>query len=204
MAILIRDPILGGDLLAERRRTGADRYDEVWEGVYVMPPLPNNEHQQLVMCLGAVLQEVLGWPGLGLVFPGVNVSDRDEGWEHNYRVPDLAVFLPGGKAQSRDTHWVGGPDFAVEITSPHDDTRAKVPFYGQVGVRELLLIDRHPWRLELYRLQGQQLTLAGQATPEQPAVLASQVVPLSFNVRPGTGRPLVEVVRQGEERAWLV
>jgi Uma2 family endonuclease len=204
MAILIRDPLLGEDVLAERQRRGADRYDEVWEGVYVMPPMPNNEHQQLVMCLGAVLQDVVGWTGQGTVCPGVNVSDRDQDWRQNYRVPDVAVFLRGGTAQNRDTHWVGGPDFVVEITSPADDTRDKLPFYGQVGVRELLLIDRDPWRLELYRLQGRQLTLAGQATAEQPAALASTVVPLSFNLRPGAGRPLLEVVLPGTDRTWLV
>jgi hypothetical protein len=35
------------DLLAWRKRTGADRWDEMWEGVLHMPPMPNLEHQEL-------------------------------------------------------------------------------------------------------------------------------------------------------------
>ena len=38
MVALIQDPQLEQELIAKRRETGADRYDEVWEGVYVMSP----------------------------------------------------------------------------------------------------------------------------------------------------------------------
>ena len=31
-------------LIERRRETGRDRYDEVWDGVYVMAPLATNEH----------------------------------------------------------------------------------------------------------------------------------------------------------------
>ena len=47
MAMLVQDVDLSRQLIAERRRLGHDRFDEVWEGVYVMNPLPNNEHQEL-------------------------------------------------------------------------------------------------------------------------------------------------------------
>ena len=36
--------------------------------------------------------------GAGDVSPGVNLSDRDDGWEQNYREPDVAVFLHDTKA----------------------------------------------------------------------------------------------------------
>jgi len=47
---------------------------------------------------------------------------------------------------------VGGPDFAVEILNPGDRTPEKLPFYASVNVRELLVVDRDPWSLELFRL----------------------------------------------------
>ena len=50
------------------------------------------------------------------------------------------------------TFWYGGPDFAVEVISPFDRSRKKFEFYARVGVRELLLVNRKPWSLELYRL----------------------------------------------------
>ena len=204
MNVLVLDPQLGERIKAEREACGGDRYDEVWDGVYVMPPLPNDEHQQLVMRLSYILQDVIGWPGLGEVRAGVNVSDREEGWQHNYRGPDVVVVLRGGRARNLGTHWVGGPDFIAEITSPHDDTRAKLPFYGEIGVRELLLVDRDPWALELYQLQVNQLVQVARATLDAPAVLTSAVVPLTFSLQAGTGRPQIEVVHSPGGQRWLV
>ena len=74
MAILVTDPSLQQRLMAEREECGADRYDEVWEGITMMAPMPNDEHQQIVMLLASILQETVGWPGLGEVRPGVNLD----------------------------------------------------------------------------------------------------------------------------------
>ena len=51
MATLIQDIDLSRRLIAERRRLGHDRWDEVWEGVYVMNASPNDEHQEVQMRL---------------------------------------------------------------------------------------------------------------------------------------------------------
>ena len=83
----------------QHRATGADRKDEVWDGVYVIMPDPNVEHQRLVMRLGVVFSEVVNPPAGGDVFPGLNLSDRAEDWKDNYRCPDVAVFLSGNTAQ---------------------------------------------------------------------------------------------------------
>src|SRR5207248_1068970 len=155
----------------------------------------NPHHQAIVSWLIFILQTLIGTTGMGQVVPGVNVSDRDADWTHNYRCPDLAVFLRGGSAKRRASHWQGGPDFAVEIASPYDRVREKLPFYETVGVRELLVIDRDPWALELYRLEGGTLRLAGRSTLEQPTDLASTVVPLSLRLTPGEPRPRIEASR---------
>jgi hypothetical protein len=47
------DPRIEEQLLENRRAWGGDRFDEVWDGVYVMAPMANLEHQQLMICLGA-------------------------------------------------------------------------------------------------------------------------------------------------------
>ena len=59
MATLIADPGVEQRLIAERRAKGADRKDEVWDGVYIIMPDPNVEHQRLVMRLGVVFCEVV-------------------------------------------------------------------------------------------------------------------------------------------------
>ena len=204
MAVLVTDRNVEDRLRAEREASGADRYDEVWDGVYVMPPMPNDEHQQLVMRMGSILQELVGWPGLGEVRAGVNVSDREDGWEHNYRVPDLAVFLHGGAAKNCGTHWCGGPDFVVEILSPGDQSRDKLPFYQALGTRELLFIDRDAWALELQQLRKKKVAKAGPITQQRPETLISDVLPLTFRLTSGTARPMIEITHSQDQRRWLV
>ncbi|MBI3468692.1 MAG: Uma2 family endonuclease [Planctomycetes bacterium] len=204
MAVLVTDPQVEDSLLAERRATGADRYDEVWDGVYWMSPIPNNEHQEVAMRLGGVFLLLFNFGPRVKVVAGVNVTDQEEDWTHNYRIPDVAVFLEGTRAQNRGTHWLGGPDFGVEIESPKDRSREKFPFYAQVGVQELLLIERDPWALELYRLTGDALTLVGRVIPGDEAALESTVLAVRFRLIPADPRPLIEVTRLDGSQQWLV
>ena len=189
MAMLVTDPFLEERLKLQRKEWGADRYDEVWEGVYVMSPIPNVEHQDIVASFTAIFKEIIGWSGLGVVLPGVNLTEREDDWEFDYRVPDVAVALKGGQVEDRDTHWRGAADLLVEITSPGDRTRQKIPYYGRLGVRELWVVDRSTWTLELYRWRNGGLQLAGQSSLETPNVLQSEVVPLRLRLVPGTNRP---------------
>lgn len=204
MVAVINDPDLQRRLIAHRRRTGADRYDEVWEGVYMMAPEANLEHQDLATGIATVIRIVVQWPGHGSVYQGVNVSDRREGWKQNYRVPDVAAFLNGTTAVKCKTVWVGGPDFAVGIISPFDRTREKLDFYAKVGTRELLVIDRQPWTLELYRLQHGALVEVGRSTLERPDRLASQAVPLSWQLIEGSERPQIEILHSDGAQHWVV
>jgi Uma2 family endonuclease len=204
MAIMVLDPYVEKHILAERVGSDGDQYDEVWEGVYVVTPLPNNDHQELVQEFGYVLGEVIRRTKLGQVFPGVNLSDRVEGWEKNYREPDVAVFLRNGNATDWGTHWQGAADFLVEIISPGERTREKIPFYSSLGVVELLIVDRDPWTLELYRHQDGQLTKVGQSTVSAPDVLTSQTVGLTFQLLPGEPRPQIHVTQPSTGRQWEI
>ena len=95
----------------------------------------------------------------------MNVSDRVKGWDKNFRIPDLSVMLHGGKSVDHDTFWLGGPDFVVEVCSPDEDPHEKIEFYRAVGVREMLVIDRDPWKIELFRMNNDRLTLVSECTP---------------------------------------
>lgn len=201
---IVADPQLKQRLIAERQEAGSDRWDEVWEGTYILMPLPNDEHQGLVQRISTILDTIIGIPGLGRVRPGVNISDRIEGWKQNYRCPDVVVFLNETQAQNHDTFWYGGPDFAVEVVSPNDRSREKLPFYASIGVRELLLIEREPWLLELFRLTENELKSVGRSTADSVTELKSEIVPLSFALKPAEGRPQIEIRHRDGRQSWSV
>jgi Uma2 family endonuclease len=203
--MMVLNTIVEERLKAERAERGLDGYDEVWEGIYMMAPLADDEHQDLQTSLGAVFKIAVGWPGIGFVRTGVNVSDREQGWTQNYRVPDITVFLPDGVGRNCRTHWVGGPDFAIEIAGPGDRSRDKLDFYSNNRVRELLLIDRDPWQLELYRASAAgSLELAGQVVPGGSGGLASTVLTLSFGLLHGMPRPQLEITHHDGLQRWLL
>jgi len=201
---LITDPNLEDRLIAQRRADGTDKFDEVWEGVYVMAPMADNEHQALVDDLCTILTLAVKWQGLGRVNPGVNVSDRKTQWQENYRCPDVAVFLNETRAEDCGTHWFGGPDLAIEIVSPFDRSTEKLPFYATVGVRELIFIQRDPWSIVLHRLTNDGLIEVGRSTIADSRVLASEVVPLNWQLQLIDGQSAIQVSHHDGEQKWTI
>lgn len=193
MSMIINDELVEARLLEERRAKGLDGHDEVWDGVYVMSPLANNEHQRIAFELGVIFYAIVNARGLGTVYPGTNVSDRDDDWTKNYRVPDMLVFLKDTKAEDRGSHWYGGPDLAVEIVSPGDRALEKLEFYASASTQELLVIDRNPWQLTLYRRGDDgNMHFVATSTLEQETVLESAVISAKF-VLVGT-QPCIRVI----------
>ena len=203
MTMLINSPELEEEIIADRRDRGIDKFDEVWDGTYVMAPLANNEHQDIQTALTAILTMLITFRQLGRVQGGANVSDQPDDWTKNYRVPDVLAFLNGNSAEDRVTHWFGGPDFAVEIVSPKDRTRDKLDFYARVGVRELLVIDRQPWQLELFRLVGNELQSAAVANENNAQTIESHVVPINLRLISGEKRPGIFVTAR-DGQSWTI
>lgn len=202
MPVMIYDPEMEREIRLARDGSDASRRDEVWEGVLVVPAVPNNQHQAIVMRLSAAFSAAIDWNAGDQALPGANVSDRDIGWKQNYRCPDVVVYLSTNPAKDSNTHWVGGPDLAVEITSPGEDPRLKFDFYAKVNTRELLIVDRDPWAVELYQLQGGKLVLVGTSDLATSAVLASVALPLTFQLQPGTPRPTILVTHTATAQTW--
>ena len=191
-------------IIRRRRRLGLDHKDEVWNGRYVIMPDPDNVHQDLVGALLTVLRIVISWAKLGNAYPGCNISDRADKWTSNYRVPDVTVFLNDNPAENRNTHWLGGPDLAVEIVSDNDKSRKKLDFYASVGTRELLIIDRDPWQIELFRLTNGELVSVGKSSVTDGNVITSEVVPLSFRLIAGATRPQIEALHTDGVQHWTI
>lgn len=161
-----------------------------------MAPAPRTLHSQFVSQLWGFFQSKIELSAQGHVLIGVNVSDRIKGWDKNFRIPDLSVMLHGGKSVDHDTFWLGGPDFVVEFCSPDEDPHEKIEFYRAVGVREMLVIDRDPWKIELFRLNNDRLTLVSECTPASGAVV-SEVIPFDFRLEKAEERPILVVSHRG-------
>ncbi len=142
------------------KKTGVDRYDEVWDGQYMMAPNASWDHQELASELHVILRMVAKELG-GYAHQGDNVTDREKNWKENFRIPDVLVVLPGSKAKKFSAGLIGGPDFVVEVLSPGDRSIDKLPFYAKVGSREVLHLDQATKELTLFRLIDGQMVDIG-------------------------------------------
>lgn len=140
--------------LAERKNSEAAQWDEVWEGVLHMPPMPNGRHQDLTGDLRDFLKRNWAKPNGGLVRHEVNLTtpEDEEHWTLNYRIPDLVLVSKDRLHIDRDEYMAGAPLVVVEVKSPRDETYEKFPFYAKLGVPEVWVFDRDTRVPELYAL----------------------------------------------------
>src|SRR5438128_943754 len=120
-AIMLEEP---EHLLEDRRRRGADLFDEMWDGVLHMVPAPSSGHQGLGTRLVAILLDLAEARGFR-VFYETRLYRRDAPAD-DYRIPDLMVVRPE-HVSARGVE--SGADVVIEILSPGDETYEKVGFY---------------------------------------------------------------------------
>lgn len=119
------------ELLERRRRAGADRLDEVWEGVRYLLPALSIEHAHMATQVAMILDPLAHAAGL---MPAGRFTLGES--EYDYRVPDGGLFLPGASGV-----WQFTASMVVEIMSPDDESLQKLPFYAAHNVDEVLLVD---------------------------------------------------------------
>jgi hypothetical protein len=130
--LVVDPPTAGvGDVLEGRRRSGLDRLDEVWEGVYHMVPAPSHTHG----AIESQLHRLLGPLAMAVGLTMVGQSNLGES-EHDFRVPDSALHRPGAQGT-----WHPTAALVVEIVSPGDESWEKLPFYAAHHVDEVLIVD---------------------------------------------------------------
>lgn len=141
------------DLLAQRKITGADRWDEVWNGVLQMGPSPNRRQQEFEAVLHIWLERNWAPMSHGKVYHQINLAAVG-GWTDNYRVPDLVLLTPDRFGIDHNEYFEGPPRAVVEIRSPGDETYEKLPFYAQLGVPEVWIFDRDTREPQLHQLEA--------------------------------------------------
>ena len=139
--------------LERRRAVGADRFDEVWEGRYVVAPDPHSAHSQLQGEVYGLLKPAARRLGLR------PAGTFNLGRLGDFRIPD-AGLLPGPHGV-----WHGTAVLVVEVLSPDDMTFEKLDFYTARGVQELLVVDGERRTVRCFALQ------AGQVERDRSEVL---------------------------------
>ncbi len=160
-------------MLAERRRLGIDVRDEMWEGVLHMVPQPGTLHMGFGRDLLLALAPLVRARGLEIFYETSMFGRADD-----HRVPDLTIVVPE-QVSARGIE--GKAQVVIEILSPNDESRDKLPWYARMGVREVWLIDPRTRALELHVLWGTSLR---QVEPEA-GVLRSAA--LGIELRLGDG-----------------
>lgn len=136
-------------LLEERRLSGIGRFDETWEGVVHLAPMPSDGHSRVRIELIAFLAPLIRRKGIGKLS---ECSVREPGTgDQNFRNPDLSFISNARKAIAGPVWIEGGPDVVFEIRSPGDETYQKKQFYADRGVAEMVVIDAETKRVELFR-----------------------------------------------------
>ena len=120
-------------LLERRRATGADLYDEVWDGEYHMAPAAHGSHGWLDRQVAVVLHPLAQRAGLCDSGP-LNIGGPDD-----YRVPDAAL-----RREATTATWNPTAALVVEIVSPGDESWNKFGFYAEHGVDEVVIVDPEP------------------------------------------------------------
>jgi len=116
------------EFLERRRNLGQDRYDEMWEGTYHVAPAPNSWHGYAVLRVAGLLAGPAAAVGLTATDP-FNLGEATD-----YRVPDL-----GYHRDFPTSTFVPTAAIVVEVVSPDDETYAKLPFYADHDLDELVL-----------------------------------------------------------------
>jgi Uma2 family endonuclease len=127
--------------LAERRRLGQDRLDEVWQGEYHMNPGPHFRHGRAAVSFLFATEGVIESAGLRAAVEA-NIGEPDD-----YRVGDVVVARG-----HPDDLYLDTAALVVEVLSPGDESRLKFGHYADHHVDEFVIVDPETETVEWYLL----------------------------------------------------
>jgi Uma2 family endonuclease len=151
--------------LAERRKLGHDKKDEVWDGVIHMVPPPSFSHGSFGLELIVAMRPVAARRGLYATSDNVGLFDPVRTVK-NFRVPDGALSRP----EHRVERGLIGAELVIEVLSPNDESRDKFDFYAARDVREVWICDPKSRETEIYALVDRSYALVGVVEPAALAI----------------------------------
>ncbi len=114
-------------------------------------------------------------------------------------IADLVVLTPDRFHVDRNEHFDGAPTVVVEIQSPGDEAREKLPFYAAIGTPEVWIIDRDSKSAEVLILKDDGYV---QRSPGEDRWLRSPATGIELQPKP-TGKLAIRIAGQPETTARL-
>jgi hypothetical protein len=135
MRTLFLEPLPSGveEILERRRSWGADKFDEVWEGVYhaATPLATTGEMAWVREEVRKALEPLARQAGLRTL-GRFGIGE----WDSDYRVPDGGLHRGPGWDVCTPTAML-----VIGVVYPGDETWQKLPFYAAHDVDEVLIVD---------------------------------------------------------------
>jgi Uma2 family endonuclease len=167
----------GGILASDTRlsiREYADLPDdgkryEILDGELAVTPAPTTRHQRVSRRIQFALYDALERSGLGEVYDAPVDVVLDE---HTVVQPDLAFVWAAHRDRIEEHAIVGPPDMIAEILSPSTrrrDVLVKARLYARFGVDHYWIVDPTIDRIDFYRRDGDQYTLAASVSAPETA-----------------------------------
>ena len=163
-----------------------------------MPPSPNREHQELEGELETWLRTFWSKPRGAKVYHQINVSPPGR-WPDSYRIPDLVLLLPDRFDIDRNEYFEGAPTVVVEIHSPGDEAFEKLPFYAELGVPEVWIINRDSREPRVSLLQENEYR---QQTAGEDGWISSKTTGILLRSQPG-GKLVIQLAGEAQTRREL-
>lgn len=177
-------PVALPEVLRLRKETGADRFDEMWDGVLHMPPAPSVDHQDTASGICSFFREVWAPRSGGMALVQANVS-TPERWDRDYRIPDVAVVTREARPSPGAVYVV--PTVVFDVRSPDDETFDKLPFYASVGVRAVVIVERDTKAVQVLTLRGESFVLVPPG-PDGWLMIGALEVEVRSEATAGTNR----------------
>jgi Uma2 family endonuclease len=129
-----------------------NRYVELSEGEFIMPPHPTETHQRVLDAIYLALRTFVREHDLGITrFAPLPVRL----WPGKIREPDI-LFVSHSHADRIGEQFYGPPDLVVEVTSPATrrvDRGDKFIEYARAGIGEYWLVDPDAYTIEVFVLE---------------------------------------------------
>ncbi len=126
-----------------------DRLYDLDEGEIVELTRPGIRHAVIASRIGRRLAEVVDDKGLGVVIAHEAAFQLNDG---TVRSPDVAVLL-GARMAVPVGAYLGAPDIAIEVVSPHDyaaQLNRKRKQYLAAGVKEVWIVEPEIHMVQVY------------------------------------------------------